>query len=440
LDSLQEQGVDFLPKPLIPDDMLDLLRKNGSHLEQSLADEDISAKGSLFDSEPSPTRSLRMLLHRGRIRLGFEAAILFRLDAVRRTVSIVESATQLPLNTYAVQSLIYSPVRDIAEDEEIVVIEKCTKEDQARFQYLLDFFPLQACIGVPVRIDLSPKYALLFLSSQPKDIFDEDQIFAEAVSLAAGTYLEQNLFRERSTLIQRSALIGQLTRAMVHEINNLMGPLSSRLELFKSKMESSKKSGTIDKKSNSLTNELGDIQQTIHKIVTTTRLFGRIIAKNKHEILRLDEIVNETIYLMRDTADREHVIIAFRPPEKLLLVRSQSAALQQILLNLLLNAIQQTADFRLQNGGAVQVSIELDSTSVSNSLIRILVKDNGPGIHTSLWETVFELGYTTRQDGSGIGLYISKSLAEEKLGGRLFVQESYILGGTTFVLEIPHRV
>ncbi len=439
LDILQERGVDFLPKPLIPDDMLDFLKKNGNHAEQSLVKNDIPTKGNIFDSETSPTRSLHMLLQKSRIRLGYEAAVLFRLDAVRRTVSIVESSTQSPLNTHAIPSLIYSPVRDIAEDEEIVVQESCLKEDEGRFQYLLDLFPMQACIGVPVPINLPQNYALLFLNSQPKEIYEEDQIYAEAVALAAGAYLEQNLFREKSTLIQRSALIGQLTRAMVHEINNLMGPLGNRLELFKNKLENFKKGKDTDEKPASLTAELGEAQQAIHKIVTTTRMFGRIIAKNKNEVLRLDEIVQEVIYLMRDTADREHVSLWFTPPEKLLLVRSQSAALQQILLNLLLNAIQQIAEFRSQHGGAVQVSLELESVTAQNSSIHILVKDNGPGIHTSLWETVFEPGYSTRQDGSGIGLYISKSLAEEKLWGRLFVQESYILGGTTFALEIPHR-
>ena len=439
LDNLLDRGVDYLPKPLIPDDMLDFLKKNGSRVEQVLVKNDISAEDSLFDAETSPTRSLRMLLQRGRIRLGYEAAVLFRLDVARRTVSIVESSTQSPLNTHATPSLIYSPVRDIAEDDEIVIQESCLKEDEARFQYLLDLFPMQACIGVPVPISLPKNYALLFLNSQPKEIYEEDQIYAEAVAMTAGAYLEQNLFREKSTLIQRSALIGQLTRAMVHEINNLMGPLGNRLELFKEKLENFKKNKNTDEKPASLTTELGEAQQAIHKIVTTTRMFGRIIAKNKNEMLRLDEIVQEVIYLMRDTADREHVTLSFMPPEKLLLVRSQSAALQQILLNLLLNSIQQIAEFRSQHGGVIQVSFELASDSISNGSIRILVKDNGPGIHTNLWETVFELGYSTRQDGSGIGLYISKNLAEEKLGGKLFVQESYILGGTTFALEIPHR-
>ena len=201
LGQLLDRGVDYLPKPLIPDDMLDFLKKNGNHVEQSLVEDDISSQDNLFDSDTSPTHSLRMLLQKSRIRLEYEAVVLFRLDAVRRTVSIVESSTQSPLNVHATPSLIYSPVRDIAEDEEIVIQERCLKEDEARFQYLLDLFPMQACIGVPVPIDLPQNYALLFLSSQPKDIYEEDKIYAEAAALAAGAYLEQNLFREKSTLI-----------------------------------------------------------------------------------------------------------------------------------------------------------------------------------------------------------------------------------------------
>ena len=440
LARLQERGVDFLIKPLIPDDMLDFLKKNGSHVEKSRHVHGIIAEDNLFDSETSSTQSLHLLLQKSRMRLGFEAAILFRFDPVRRAVSILESSTQIVLNNYAIPSLKYSPVRDVAEDEEVIACEKCLEGDEARFQYLLDLFPLQACLGVPVPVNMPQKYALLFLNSRTKEIYEEDQIYAEAVSLTIGTYLEQHMFREKSTLIQRSALIGQLTTALVHEINNLMGPLNNRLELFKNKLESFKNNEADEAKTDFLKKDLGNIQQAIHKIVTTMRMLGRVITKDKNEILRLDEIVTETINLMRDSADRGHVTLTFIPPEKLLLVRSQSAALQQILLNLLLNAIQQISAFRSGQGGTVQVSLELITALNSNSVIRILVKDNGPGIHASLWETIFDLGYSTRQDGSGIGLYISKSLAGDKLKGRLFVLESYILGGTTMALDIPHRL
>ena len=72
-------------------------------------------------------------------------------------------------------------------------------------------------------------------------------------------------------------------------------------------------------------------------------------------------------------------------------------------------------------------------------VFQILFRDNGPGIHAGLWNRIFEAGYTTRADGSGIGLYISWNLMEE-MGGRIYVKESHILSGTTFCLEIPYHL
>jgi signal transduction histidine kinase len=169
------------------------------------------------------------------------------------------------------------------------------------------------------------------------------------------------------------------------------------------------------------------------------RMLGRTIAIDKEEVLRLDEIINETINLMKDTSEKENIKISFIPPEKMLVARSQPAALQQILLNLLLNGTQQIAEFRSKRGGMIHIFIEDTGVSSPNKSICISIRDNGPGIHATLWETIFDLGYSTRKDGSGIGLYISKRLAEDKLKGQLYVQESFILSGTTVTLEIPHQ-
>jgi hypothetical protein len=74
--------------------------------------------------------------------------------------------------------------------------------------------------------------------------------------LTLGTYLEEHLFREKSTLIHRYALIGQLTAALIHEINNLMGPLNNRLEIFKNKLESFKNNEVDNEKTTFLKNDL----------------------------------------------------------------------------------------------------------------------------------------------------------------------------------------
>lgn len=442
LEKLQERGVDFLPKPLKPDDLLDFLKENGKHDKeiQTAQQEVSSAIGeNLAKTEDNLTNSLHELLRKGRIRLDYEATILFRLDPVRRTVSIAEFSSQSSLNEFALQSLIYSPVRDAAEDEEVILQEKMMKVDEARFQYLLELFPLQACIGVPIPTNLPQKYSLFFLSEHPKEIYDEDLVYVEAISLTVKAYLEQALFKEKYTSLQRSALIGQLTSAVIHETNNLIGPISSRLELFTDNLKNLIEGNLSTGKIASLKSQLSKLQRDTDKIVSTMRMLARTIAKDQEEVLRLDEIINEAISLIQDTSDQGNVKIIFTAPEKLLVVRSQSAALQQILLNLLLNATQQISEFRPDGRGVVQISLEADEVSSQNSSIRISINDNGPGIHASLWETIFELGYSTRKDGSGIGLFISKSLAEEKLMGHLFVKESYILGGTTVTLKIPQQ-
>jgi signal transduction histidine kinase len=139
---------------------------------------------------------------------------------------------------------------------------------------------------------------------------------------------------------------------------------------------------------------------------------------------------------LRDISDRAHVVLQFTPPEKLMVIRSQAVVLEQIFLNVALNAIQQIAELRPDIGGWVRINMELKHTQAEASMCRILVEDNGPGIHTSLWEKIFDAGFTTRPDGSGIGLYISRNLMED-IGGRIYVSKSHILSGTLFVLEFP---
>jgi two-component system sensor histidine kinase FlrB len=62
--------------------------------------------------------------------------------------------------------------------------------------------------------------------------------------------------------------------------------------------------------------------------------------------------------------------------------------------------------------------------------------DTGPGIHRQLWEKIFALGFTTRAGGSGLGLYIARSLMGS-MGGRIVLEESLVPLGTTFLVELP---
>jgi signal transduction histidine kinase len=67
-----------------------------------------------------------------------------------------------------------------------------------------------------------------------------------------------------------------------------------------------------------------------------------------------------------------------------------------------------------------------------------LIQDDGPGIHHRLWEKIFDAGFSTRKDGSGLGLYISRYILST-MGGKIYVLDSHILQGTTFAVDLPFQ-
>jgi signal transduction histidine kinase len=340
------------------------------------------------------------------------------------------------VNKNAIAQLIYSPVRDAAEDHENVIANEITERDRKRFQYLLEFSPMMvSCIGVPVPAQSAINHALFALDHRPKQFSGEREMYTQGMALAIGAALDQNDLRERTALMQRSALIGNIASGMMHEINNLVSPLLYESNALR------KKIAQVEKDPGNANASFGEhvakIQQDVRKIINTTKAFGRATAKGRDEILRVDEIIEETLNLLRDISDNSNVSIYFDRPNEMLVARTQSVVLEQIILNVTLNAIQQIAEFRSGIHGWIKISMQIiDETQGGNERCRVLVEDNGPGIHAKVWEKVFEAGYSTRREGSGIGLYISRNLIQD-IGGEIFISKSHILSGTTFILEFP---
>ncbi len=118
--------------------------------------------------------------------------------------------------------------------------------------------------------------------------------------------------------------------------------------------------------------------------------------------------------------------------------RTQVTHLQQVLVNVVQNAIQQIHLLRPQTGGRVAISLA-QTTQNGKPMVQLRVEDDGPGIHYRLRERIFEMDYTTRPEGSGLGLYMSRSLIEAQ-GGRIFVERSHMLWGAAVVVELPYQM
>ncbi|MBK9711420.1 MAG: response regulator [Kouleothrix sp.] len=444
LDALFAGGGQLLVKPLLPSDLASVLADEFEVPEapgEPQAEIAAPSSADLLRAVLPWQRLLRDLLARLYVMSGATHVVLFSLDPAQRKMSVLADHGSAAVNLDATVDLIYSPVRDVAEDRRLFRIED-VQQSEARVRYLKPLLSFRSCLGVPVPASMAEHYALFLFSVRPRAFNDPlHEQYAASGALALGALLEREQFRANALEMQRLALLGQLTRALVHEINHQLSPINFALS------DLNRHYGAIAQRAAQpaevLQNDIReareiarDLSRGVQRLTETARMFGRVTVQSKEQVLQLVTVVEDVVHLVRDMADRANVTIDLQAPAALPAVRTQAVQVQQILLNVVMNAIQQIELAGRPDGGRVQIRLT-ESVREHRPTLRISVEDDAVGIHREHWERVFELGFTTRSEGgSGLGLYITRSLVEA-LGGRVYVAESHLLWGTTFAVELP---
>jgi two-component system sensor histidine kinase AtoS len=169
----------------------------------------------------------------------------------------------------------------------------------------------------------------------------------------------------------------------------------------------------------------------------TVELFRELIRAEHEEEVNANDVVERVVQLLRPTARRLRVRIEMDLAPKLPLANGSSVRLQQVFANLLLNALQHvTLKMEKWTNGHGIVRVSTTCEAVRDRPIRVRFTDNGPGIHHQLWERIFALGFSTRSEGTGLGLFIARNLVES-MDGKVIVERSAIPMGTTFRVELP---
>jgi signal transduction histidine kinase len=131
--------------------------------------------------------------------------------------------------------------------------------------------------------------------------------------------------------------------------------------------------------------------------------------------LQINEVVESIVMLVRHELERNHVLLKTDLSERLPTVEGDSVQLQQVLLNLILNAADALGD-------VIDRPRELTIvTRPQSGGVRVEVKDNGVGIEKEKLESIFQPFYTTKTNGMGLGLAISRSIIKNH-GGQLIAQ------------------
>jgi PAS domain S-box-containing protein len=199
--------------------------------------------------------------------------------------------------------------------------------------------------------------------------------------------------------------------------------------------------------------DLGEVMEALACAVGDTDRAGNIIdrirahvkkAPPQKERFDLNVAINEMAVLARSAINRYGVSVQTRLSEGLVQIQGDRVQLQQVLLNLILNAVEAM--------GSVEVGVRelLISTEQDQTGVLVAVRDSGPGIDPAHLDRVFDAFYTTKSSGTGMGLSICRSIIHAH-GGKLWAEANeprgavfqFTLPGTdgelTSPLQVGHR-
>lgn len=234
--------------------------------------------------------------------------------------------------------------------------------------------------------------------------------------------------REQLTESQRLATIGTIAAVIAHEFNNLLTPIVSYSQYALQSAKSEKPDMELVCKALSKAFASAD---KAGKICTAMLALAR--GESSENRVAIQTLVDETLMVLARDPQKDGIALRVQIQGDLW-VSGDTVQLEQVLLNLMINARQAM----LGKGGSLAVK----AAAVENGEVRIQVIDTGPGIPENLLPKIFQPFFTTkgtaRKDesrGTGLGLAICKDIIEHHKG-RITV-ESQVGQGTTFNIYLP---
>ncbi|MDB5325542.1 MAG: zraS 10 [Phycisphaerales bacterium] len=237
------------------------------------------------------------------------------------------------------------------------------------------------------------------------------------------------MLREQIMQSQRLATIGTIAAVIAHEFNNILTPVISYSQFALTSANSDKPDAELIKKA--LTKSF---QGATKAGRICTSMLGLARGESEHGDVGIQNLVDETLLVLARDPQKDGIALRVQvQPE--LTVRGDAVQLEQVLLNLLINARQ------AMGGKAGSITIKAVDVPEQNQ-IRLSVIDTGPGIALKHLDKIFDPFFTTKgtvkrgeSRGTGLGLAICREIIEAHQG-RIDVK-SELGKGTTFELLLP---
>jgi C4-dicarboxylate-specific signal transduction histidine kinase len=208
----------------------------------------------------------------------------------------------------------------------------------------------------------------------------------------------------------RVATMGQITGSIAHEVNQ---PITAAVIRAQAALRWLGREPP----------DLGEVREALSQVVRNATRAGEVVGRirdiikkvpPRQDLLEINGPIREVIELTRSEATKNGVSVSAHLAEGLPLICGDRVQLQQVVLNLIINAIEAMSGV---SDGPRELQISTAATKSDDVLVA--VRDSGPGFTPATLERIFEAFYTTKPSGLGIGLSICRSIIEAH-GGRLW--------------------
>ena len=219
-------------------------------------------------------------------------------------------------------------------------------------------------------------------------------------------------------LSRRLAAIGRLTSGVAHEVKNPINAIVVHLEVLRQKLQQ------LDPDTRRHIDVIGSEIQRLDRVVQTLVDFTRPVELRLAD-LDLRRLVDEVVVLAQPDAERHGVSIVRDLPNESLPVKVDADLVKQAVLNIVLNGVQ-----AMPGGGELTLAGRLAGDDA-----QLEIRDHGAGIPQEVRDKIFNLYFTTKKNGTGIGLAMAYRVMQLHNGSVEY--ESVEAQGTTFRLRFP---
>ena len=239
---------------------------------------------------------------------------------------------------------------------------------------------------------------------------------------------EEELQHTRAELARfaRVAILGELTASIAHEVNQPLAGVMSSGEACRRWLAN--QPPNVERANQSLERIIRDADRA-RKVIDRIRGLAKNTPPHRAAV-SVDQALHEVIVLTRGEMEQNQIRLEVQLAEDLPLVWADRIQLQQVCLNLVVNAIESVKDV---GSGVRKLLVRAEKDA--SDLVLLTVCDTGAGFDSENAENIFNAFYTTKPEGMGIGLTISRSIIEAH-GGRLWASGN-VPRGAKFQFTLP---